>query len=85
MDDMINNGMDIPKWMTTGKTILFQKDLGKGNAVNNYWSISCLPFMWKLMTGIITNNIYEYLECLTCFFSNRKGAGETAEGQRINS
>ena len=29
MDDMINNGMDIPKWMTTGKTILFQKDLGK--------------------------------------------------------
>ena len=25
MDDMINNGMDIPKWMTTGKTILCQK------------------------------------------------------------
>ena len=25
MDDMINNGMDIQKWMTTGKTILCQK------------------------------------------------------------
>ena len=29
MDDVINNGMDIPKWMTTGKTILCQKDPGK--------------------------------------------------------
>ena len=43
MDDMINNRMDIPKWMTTGKMILCQKDPGKGNAVDNYRPISCLP------------------------------------------
>ena len=49
---MISNWMDIPKWMTTGKTILCQKDPDKGNAVDNYRSISCLPLMWKLMTGI---------------------------------
>ena len=52
MDDAINNCMDIPKWMTTGKTILCQKDSGKGNAVDNYQPILCLPIMWKLMTGI---------------------------------
>ena len=36
IDDMINNGMDIPKWMTTGKMILCQNNPGKGNAVDNY-------------------------------------------------
>ena len=35
MDDMINNEMDIPKWMTTRKTILCQKDPVKGNTLNN--------------------------------------------------
>ena len=62
MDDMINNGTDIPKWMTTRKTILCQKDPGKRNAVDNYRPTSCLPLMWKLMTGIIANSVYEYLE-----------------------
>ena len=56
MDEMINNGIDIPKWMTTGKTILCQKDPNKGNAVDNYWPISCIPLMWKLMTGIVANS-----------------------------
>ena len=36
MDEMINNGVDISKCMKTGKTILCQKDPGKGNAVDNY-------------------------------------------------
>ena len=31
MDDIIHNGMDIPKWMTTGKTIICQKDPDKGS------------------------------------------------------
>ena len=50
MDDMINNGMDMPKLMTKGKTIICKKDPGKGNAVDNYQLISCLLLMWKLMT-----------------------------------
>ena len=53
MDDAINNGMDIPKWMITGKAILCQKNSGKGNAVDNYQPILCLPIMCKLMTVIV--------------------------------
>ena len=53
--------MDILKLMKTGKTIICQKDLGKGKAVDNYQSISSFPLMWKLMTGIIANSLYEYL------------------------
>ena len=33
MNDTISNGMDIPKWMTTRKPILCQKDPGNRNAV----------------------------------------------------
>ena len=54
--------MDIPKWMTTKKTILCQKDPGKGNPVDNYRPISCLPLMRKLMTEIMADSVYEYLE-----------------------
>ena len=56
---MIRNGMDIPKWMKTGKTILCQKGPCKANAVENYQPISCLPLMCKLTTGIIANSVYE--------------------------
>ena len=45
MDQMSNNGTDIPRWMKTGKTILCQKDRDKENAVDNIRSISCLSLM----------------------------------------
>ena len=60
MDNIISNKEDIPKWMTLGKTVLCQKDPSKGNAVDNYRPISCLPLIWKLMTGTIGESIYNF-------------------------
>ena len=57
---MINNRMDIPKWITTGKIILCEKDPDKGNVVDNYQSISCFPLIWKLMTGITAYSVCDY-------------------------
>ena len=34
MDNIISNREDIPKWMTLGKKVLYQKDPSKGNAVD---------------------------------------------------
>ena len=82
MDGMINNGMDIPKWMTTGKTIFCQKDLSKGNAVDNYRPISCFPLMWKLMTGIIANSAYEYLEMYNLLPVEQKGCRRSSRGTK---
>ena len=48
--------------MTLCKTVLCQKDPSKGNAVDNYRPISCLPLMWKLMTGTIAESIYNFLD-----------------------
>ena len=50
MDDMINNMMDIPKWMTTGKTIFAKKIQAK----EKQWII----IRQFLMTGIIANSVY---------------------------
>ena len=61
MNDMINNNKDIADWLTKGRTVLCQKDPQKGDAVNNFRPISCLPLIWKLMTGIISDVMYEFL------------------------
>ncbi|XP_063598714.1 uncharacterized protein LOC134775182 [Penaeus indicus] len=82
LNDMINNGVEIPKWMTSGKTVLCQKDPGKGNAVDNYRPISCLPLMWKLMTGIISNVLYEFLEDADKLPNEQKGCRRRSRGTK---
>ena len=53
---------DLPEWMTHSRTVLCQKDPRKGNTVDNYRPITCLPLMWKLLTGVIAEKMYNYLE-----------------------
>ena len=38
------------------------KDPEKGNAADNFRSISCLPLMWKLMIGIIAKSMYTFMD-----------------------
>ena len=42
----------VPSWLTRGRTSLLQKDKSKGNVASNYRPITCLPLMWKLLTGV---------------------------------
>ena len=74
--------MDIQKWMTTGKTRLRQKGPGKGNAVDNYWPILCLPFMLKLITGIIANSVYGYLDLHNLIPAEQKGSRRNIRGTK---
>ena len=41
---------------------MLQKDKSKGNVASNYRPITCLPLMWKLLTGVIANQIYAHLD-----------------------
>ena len=34
----------------------------EGNVIENYCPITCLPLMWKLLTGVIAEEMYDYLE-----------------------
>ena len=59
---IVDGERPLPDWMTFGKTVLCQKDLAKGSAVDNYRPISYLPLMWKLMTEMLAEKMYSHLE-----------------------
>ena len=63
----------IPNWMNTGRTILCQKDPGRENAVDNYRPITFLPLMWKLLTGMISNALYDFMESSGKLLIEQKG------------
>ena len=48
-------------WLTRERTSLLQTDKGKGNVASNYRPIT-LPLMWKLLTGVIADEIYVHLD-----------------------
>ena len=52
----------VPSWLTEGRTSLLQKDKSKVKLASNYRSITCLPLMWKLLTGVIADQIYVDLD-----------------------
>ena len=81
-NDMINNGVQIPEWMTSGRTVLCQKDPKKGNAVDNYRPISCLPLMWKLITGIISETMYKFLDENEILTVEQKGCRRRSRGTK---
>ena len=52
----------LPVWMTHGCTVLCQKDLRKGNTVANYHPLTCLLLLRKLLTGVIAEEMHDYVE-----------------------
>ena len=72
----------LPEWMTYGRTVLIQKDPTKGGAVDNYRPISCLPLMWKLLTGMIAGEVYKYLEKENILPDEQKGCRKGSRGTK---
>ena len=68
--------------MTTGRTALVQKDKSKGNVASNYRPITCLPIMWKLLTGIISERLYNYLEETNTIPHQQKGCRRKCRGTK---
>ena len=48
--------------MVTGKTLLCIKEIQKGDLVSNFIPITCLPLIWKLLTGFLAEELCEHLE-----------------------
>ena len=68
--------------MTTGRIVLLLKDKNKGNEVSNYRPITCLPHMWKLITGIATDEIYNHLEENDLLPEEQKGCRRNSRGTK---
>ena len=68
----------VPSWLTRGRTSLLQKD--KTNVASNYTPITCLPLMWKLLTGVIADQIYAHLDQEKLLPEEQKGCRKGSRG-----
>ena len=66
--------------MTKGRTLLILKDVTKGNIPSNYRPITCLPLMWKLLTGMISEEIYAFLRDRNLLPEEQKGCRKKVRG-----
>ena len=73
---------EVPIWMTHGRTVLIMKDPQKGSEVSNYRPIKCLPLFWKLFTGLLSDEIYSYLELRQLLPSEQKGFRRNSRGTK---
>ena len=70
----------VPSWLTRGRTSLLQKDKSKGNVASNYRPITCLPLMWKLLTGVIGEQIYAHSDHEKLLPEEQKGCKKGSRG-----
>ena len=70
----------VPSWLTRGRTSSLQKDKSKGNVASNYRLITCLPLMWKLLTGVIADQIYAHLDEEKLLSEKQKGCRKGSRG-----
>ena len=60
LNQLINKDEQAPGWLTEGITNLIPK-IENTDQHNQYRPITCLPTVHKLLTGIITDKIYNHL------------------------
>ena len=68
--------------MVTGKTLLCIKEIQKGNLVSHFRPITCLPLIWKLLTSILAEELYEHLEKANSLPWEQKGCRKGSPGTK---
>ena len=69
--------------MTKNRTVLImKKDSKKGRIASNYRPTACLPIFWKLLTGIIGDKVYVYLERSSLLQDEQKSCRRGSRGTK---
>ena len=84
MNSILMGENSLPAWMTHGRSALCQNDPKKGNAAENYRPITCLPLMWKLLTGMIAEETYKYLDHRKLLPDEQKGCRRGSRGTKYH-
>ena len=79
-NDMIKGTRTPPPWMTCGRTTLIQKDATKGTDARNYRPITCLPVIWKIMSGLIAD--YIQMAMIPYMAKEQKGVCKGSRGTK---
>ena len=58
------------------------KDKDKGGKITNFRPITCLPLIWKLLTGIIAEELYGHLEKEGLLPGEQKGGRRKSRGTK---
>ena len=53
--------------------------------MDNYLPISCLPSLWKLLTGIISEHLYCFLEEERIIYEEQKGCKRNSRGTSLET
>ena len=81
LDISLENGV-VPEWMTKGRTSQVLKDRSKRGLIANYRPITCLPLMWRPLTGIIGESVYNHLEKKQILLPEQKGGRRGCRGTK---
>ena len=73
---------EVPDLMVKGRTVLIQKYPAKGKVAKNYRPIACLPLMWKLLTGIFADKVYDHLHVNSLLPDEQKGCRRQSRGTK---
>ena len=76
---VIQNPEEMPDFLTHGVTTLIPKG-SETNNPSNYRPITCLPTMYKLITSILTDKIYQHLESNKLLDEEQKGCRRGSRG-----
>ena len=82
LNEILRGNEHLPEWLTYGRTVLCQKDITKGTSVDNYRPIFCLPIIWKLFTGIVSDHLYDVLEEEKLLPEEQKGCRRKTRGTK---
>ena len=82
LNEIISGANRLPEWLVYGRTVLCQKDVGRGRAVDNFRPITCLPLMWKLLTGMIAEEMYGFLEREKILPDKQRGYRKRSRGTK---
>ena len=79
LNECLDSGF-VPSWLTRGRTSMLEKDKSKGNIASNYRPITCLRLMWKLLTGVIADQIYAHLDLEKLLPEEQEGCRKGSRG-----
>ena len=59
---------------------MLKKDKSEGNVASNYRPITCLPIIWKILTGVIADQIYAHSGQAKLLPEEQKGSRKGSRG-----
>lgn len=79
---LLDNTEDIPAWLVRGRTQLIKKVEREESNPQNFRPITCLSTMWKLLSGIISDKMLQYLNTNDILCFEQKGIRPGSRGTK---